>query len=181
MVVLVNERISESCESKTLIEQLQYLLDLNHKPTKEDKCVETELNVADKCINCTINTENKSTLTNEETNNRTVEVFENPSFTEIISNNISKTNKINTTNNEIVNDGKESFEKNLITYSTPSSNSTSKKQSCSKIVDEESSIFQINEQSCSTPTKIIEEIKNNIEETLQFSSKNIHYENELNS
>ncbi|XP_025411556.1 uncharacterized protein LOC112684318 [Sipha flava] len=102
MCSMINERISEACESKTLIEQLQYLLDANHKPTKEDKCVETELNVVDKCISCIITTENKSTLTNEETNNSITKVLENPSFTEIISSDMSKTNK-NTINNEIIN------------------------------------------------------------------------------
>jgi len=48
-LVLVQERIPEAFESKTLIEKLQYLLDSDHTPTKEDKSVETKLNMVDKC------------------------------------------------------------------------------------------------------------------------------------
>lgn len=194
MFVLVNERISEEYEPKTLIEQLQYLLDANHKPAKEDKCVETELNVVDKCIGCTISTENKSTLTNKEANSSTSEVLENPTFIEIISSNISKTNKIDTINNEAVIMGidnnkkiNENVEKNLKTYSSPCLNSTPKvinsnaNTQSSEVLDEESPIFRINEQLCSTPAKINEETKNSIEATLQFSPKNIHNQNQLHS
>lgn len=185
---LVNERISEACESKTLIEQLQYLLDANHTK-KEDKCVETELNVVDKCVGCTISTENKSTLTNKEANNSTPELFENVSNTETISSNISKTIENDTIHNKTDNSGvennnkiKESIEKNLITYSSPSSdltpeliNNDANSQSCSKVVDKESPIFRINEQSCSTPSKLIKETKN---ATLQCSPTSINNQNQ---
>jgi len=155
-----------------MIERLQYLLDLIHVPIKEDKCVATEFNMIDKCVGDAINTQNKSThtLINIGENESTSEVLEIPSFTEIVSNDVSKTNKI-----ETVNETNITVEKNSSKLSSPCILSTTQlintmisTSSISKNEDKESPNFQINKQICSTPAK------NNVEPTLHFSPKNIH-------
>lgn len=179
-MVLVNERSSDEVfESKTMVEKLQYLLNVNRiMLTQEDKCVETELNMVDKCVGSVLNTDDISTRTSIsiEANKSTTEVLEIPSFTEIISNDFSKTKEINT-------DYKEStanVEKTPLAHSLPILSSMSQLINNNpntpdyfKIDDKESPEFKINKQICSTPAKIIEETKNNIELTQQFSPKSI--------
>lgn len=178
-MVLVEERIPETCESKTLLEKLQYLLDTNHIPIKKDKFVETKLNMVDKCVGNTVDTKDQSTYTNtEETRIISEELLEIPPFTEVITNNVSKTKDIDPVNNETTITG----EKNSVTLSSPCLSSMTQpiENNTSTITfskfdeDKESKIFQINKQICSTPAKKNEETKLNIESVPQFSPKNIH-------
>lgn len=164
-MILVEERIPETCESKTLLEKLQYLLDANHIPMKEDKFVETKLNMVDKCVGNTVDTKEQSTYTNIEANiSISEELLEIPPFTEVITNNVSKTKDIDPVNNEnTITDGK-----NSVTFSSPCLTFSKFDE------DKESKIFQINKQICSTPAKKNEETKLNIESVPQFSPKNIH-------
>lgn len=179
MCTMIEERIPETCESKTLLEKLQYLLDTNHIPMKEDKFVETKLNMVDKCVGNTVDTKDQSTYTNkEETRIISEELLEIPSFTEVITNNVSKTKDIDPVNNETTITG----EKNSVTFSSPCLSSMTQpiENNTSTITfskfdeDKESKIFQINKQICSTPAKKNEETKLNIESVPQFSPKNIH-------
>ncbi|KAE9535994.1 hypothetical protein AGLY_007895 [Aphis glycines] len=162
MCTMIEKRIPETCESKTLLEKLQYLLDTNHIPMKEDKFVVTKLNMVDKCVGNTVNTKDQSTYTNiEATRSISEELLEIPSFTEVITNNVSKTIDIDPVNNETT-----------MTQSIENNTST---MTFSKFdEDKESKIFQINKQICSTPAKKNEETKLNIESVPQFSPKNIH-------
>lgn len=173
-MVLVNDRVSEECESKTVIERLQYLLDLNHVPTKEDKCIATESDIIGKYIDDVISTQEKSTntLLNIESNKSTSELLEISSFTEIISSNVSKTKEIGNISETII-----TVEKNSVTDSSPCLLSTTQLMnnvestpSFSKVEDKDSPNFQINRKICSTPAK------NSIEPTLHLSPKNIHKE-----
>lgn len=173
---LVNERISEAFESKTIVEKLQYLLEKNHISSIADKCVMTESNVGVKCINGAIPTEDKST-TNIEADNYSNEVLEIPSFTELISSNVSKTKETDTVGIET----NLSVEKNLFTHSSPYLSSTT------QLLNENTSTpnfckndykvspnFQVNEQLCSTPSEIIQETKNIVEPDFHLSPKNIN-------
>lgn len=176
-MILVNEQIPESCESKTLIEKLQYLLSVKHTPINEDKCVETELKMIDKCIGCMVNTENKSTRTtiNSDDNEITTEVLKTPSFSEIIPCNGSKTKEI-----DIIEETSTNTENNSKIYSSPCLSSTSqlltnKSGNVSNFSEEKKSpLFQINEQVCSTPTNKIEELK--ISAMQNCSPKNIQHQ-----
>ncbi|XP_026821872.1 uncharacterized protein LOC113560292 [Rhopalosiphum maidis] len=149
MCSMIEERISVTCESKTLIEKLQYLLDSNHISTKEDKSIEVKLNRVDKCVGNRVHTKNQGThiLTNIEANKIiSEELLKNPLFTEIISNNVSKIKGVETFNNDTI-----------INYE-----------------DKESQIFQMNKQMGSTLEKKKDKLKINIESISQFSPKNIH-------
>ncbi|XP_029346505.1 putative leucine-rich repeat-containing protein DDB_G0290503 isoform X2 [Acyrthosiphon pisum] len=177
MCTMIEKRIPETCESKTLIEKLQYLLDTNHIPTEKDKFVEKKLNMVDKCVGNTVNTKDQSTHTtiNIEANKSiSEELLEVPSFTEIISNNISKTKEPDTFNDEttITN------EKNSVTFSSPCLSPMTQLENntgtISKFEEKESKIFQINKQICSTPAKKNEQTKIKIELIPQFSPKNSH-------
>ncbi|XP_026818114.1 uncharacterized protein LOC113557035 [Rhopalosiphum maidis] len=180
MCAMIEERIPEKCESKTLLEKLQYLLDTHHILMKKDKFVETKLNMVDKCVGNTVNTKDQSTHTtkNIEANESISEELEIPSFTEVITNNVSKTKEIDPINNETT----ITDEKNSVTFSSPClssmtqplENNTSTMPFSKFDEDKESKIFQINKQICSTPAKKIEETKLNIESMPQFSPKNIH-------
>ncbi|XP_025205135.1 uncharacterized protein LOC112601640 [Melanaphis sacchari] len=181
MCTMIEERIPETCESKTLLEKLQYLLDANHISMKENKYVETKLNMVDKCVGNTVNTKDQSTDTtiNIEANKSiSEELLEIPSFTEIITNNVSKTKEIDPINNETT----ITDEKNSVTFSSPClssmtqpiENDTSTMAFSKFDEDKESKIFQINKQTCSTPAKKNEETKLSIESVPQFSPKNIH-------
>lgn len=179
-MVLVNERSSDEIyESKTMIEKLHYLLNVNHKmPTKEDKCVETELNMVDKCVGNVLNTEDKSTHTSIsiEANKSITETLEVPSFTEMISNDFSKTKDTDTNYNESsVNVEKNPLEHSLPILSSMSQlvNNNTSSPDYFKTEGKESPEFKINKQICSTPTKIIEETTNNVEPTQQLGPKNI--------
>ena len=140
---------------------------------KEDKLVEKKQNMVDKCVGSIfdINDQGTNIKINIEANkNISEELLEIPSFTEIISNNVSKTKEIDTFNNETnITD-----EKNLVTFSSPClssmtqliENNTSTK-TLSKFEEKNTKISEINKQICSTPAK-----KN--ESTPTFSPKNIH-------
>lgn len=180
LLFLVNERVTEACESKSMIDKLQYLLDINHIPNNADKCVGTILNVVDKCVGDMINIKDIDTHTtkNVETNINATEVLDIPSFSDMISDNVTKTNEIDISNNEnIVND-----EKTLTAYPLPYltpeiqplNNNTSTPNVC-KIGDTslESPKFKINKQANSTPIKKNYETKNSFQSTLQTSSKKI--------
>lgn len=182
--------MSEAYESKTMIEKLHYLLDVNHIHTKEDKCIETELNLIDKCIGTDlnmidkcigdiVNTDNKSTYTtsNIQENEDTTGLLEVPLFADIITDNVSKTKGIDTVSNET----SLTIEKKTKTFSSPCLSSTTNLlntnasiSNFSKVEDEESPKFDINKQICSTPAKKIDEAKTNFEPTLQFSPNSIH-------
>ncbi|CAI6360481.1 unnamed protein product [Macrosiphum euphorbiae] len=175
MCSMIQERIPEAFESKTLIEKLQYLLDSDHTPTKEDKSVETKLNMVDKCVGNTVHTKDQGThiSINIEANESTSEEL---LFTEINSINVSKTKEIDTFNKETT----ITDEKNVGTFSSPCLSSMTQlinnnaRTTYSKIDDKESPMFQINKQMCSTPGKKKDETKINIEPMLQCSPKNIH-------
>jgi len=147
---------------------------------KKDKFVETKLNMVDKCVGNTVNTKDQSTHTtkNIEANKNISEELEIPSFTEVITNNVSKTKEIDPINNETT----ITDEKNSVTFSSPClssmtqplENNTSTMPFSKFDEDKESKIFQINKQICSTPAKKNEETKLNIESMPQFSPKNIH-------
>ncbi|XP_060872442.1 uncharacterized protein MAL13P1.304-like [Metopolophium dirhodum] len=179
MCSMIQEQIPEACESKTLIEKLQYLLDSDHTSTKEDKSIETKLNMVDKCVGNTVHTKNQGThiSINIEANKSTSEeLLEIPLFTEINSNNVSKTKEIDIFNKETT----ITDEKNSGTFLSPCLSSMTQlinnnaRTTFSKIDDKESPIFQINKQMCSTPGKKNDETKINIEPMLQCSPKNIH-------
>ncbi|XP_050055641.1 metacaspase-2-like isoform X2 [Aphis gossypii] len=181
MSSMIEERISETCESKTLIEKLQYLLDLNHTTTKEDKSTEIKLNMVDKCVGNRVHTKdqgthisinieaNKSTCTSEE-------LLKVPLFPEIISNNVYKTEEVDSFNNETTLNN----ERNLSTFSLSSPSSeihlidNNVRATFFKIEDKQSPIFQVNKQMCSTPEKKKDEPKISIESIPQFSPKYIH-------
>jgi len=178
-LILVQKRTPETYESKTLIEKLQYLLDTNNIPTKKDKFVEKKLNMVDKCVGNTVNTKDQSTHTtiNIEVNKSiSEELLEVPSFTEIISDNISKTKEPDTFNDEST----KTDEKNSVTFSSPCLSSMTQSENntgtmtTSIFEEKESKIFQINKQICSTPAKKNEQTKINNELIPQFSPKNIH-------
>jgi len=180
-LVLVEERISETCESKTLIEKLQYLLDLNHTTTKEDKSTETKLNMVDKCVGNRVHTKDQGThiSINIEANKRTCtseELLKVPLFPEIISNNVYKTEEVDSFNNETT----LNKERNLSAFflSSPSSEihliDNNVRPTFFKIEDKQSPIFQVNKQMCSTPEKKKDEPKISIESIPQFSPKYIH-------
>jgi len=182
VLILVEKRIPETCESKTLIEKLQYVLDTNHIPMKKDKFTEKKLNMVDKCVGNTVNTKDQSTHTtiNIEANKSiSEELIEVPSFTEIISNNISKTKEPDTFNDETT----ITDEKNSVTFSSPCLSSMTQLENNtdtmtnSKFEEKQSKVFQINKQICSTPAKKNEQTKINIELIPQFSPKNSHYLN----
>ncbi|CAI6363275.1 unnamed protein product [Macrosiphum euphorbiae] len=179
MCTMIEKRIPETCESKTLIEKLQYVLDTNHIPTKKDKLVEKKLNMVDKCVGNTVNTKDQSTHTtiNIEANKSiSEELLEVPSFTDIISNNISKTKEPDTFNDETT----ITDEKNSFTFSSPCLSTMTQLENntgtmtISKFDEKESKIFQVNKQICSTPAKKNEQTKINIELIPQFSPKNSH-------
>lgn len=176
VLVLVNERTSEVCQFKTLIEKLQYLLDVNPMPIKEDKCIETELIMVDKYVgNDEIDTEKT------ETNKSISEVFENPSFNDMVSCNLSKKEEIYTNNNKT----NITSEKNESTQSSPCLSSTI------QVIDNNintpsfssekntSHTIEFNEQNCSTPIKKIEETKNCIKPTLECCPVDIHNQFDL--
>lgn len=171
-MVLVNDRVSEECESKTVIERLQYLLDLNNVSIKEDKYVATEFDMIDKYGGDVISTRDKSThtLLNIEANKSTSKVLETPLFTEITSSNVSKTKEI-----ENIIETSITVEKTPLTNSSPCLLSTTQLMntiestpSFPKDEDKDSPNFQINRKICSTPAK------NSIEQPiLHLSPKNI--------
>lgn len=180
-MVLVEERISETCESKTLIEKLQYLLDLNHTSTKVDKSTETKLNMVDKCVGNRVHTKDQGTHIpiNLEANKITCtseELLKVPLLPEIISNNVYKTEEVDSFNNETTLNN----ERNLSTFSLscPSSEihliDNNVRATFFKIEDKKSPIFQVNKQMCSTPEKKKDEPKISIESIPQFSPKYIH-------
>lgn len=151
VLILVEERVSETCESKTVVEKLQYLLDSKYISTKKDKSIEPKLNMIDKCVG------NES--------------LESPTITELHSNNVSKTKEIDTFCNETTTTG----EKKSVTFSSLNPSSmTQPEENKTNIETNESSIFQINKQMCSTPSKKNEESKINIESIPEFSPKTIH-------
>lgn len=164
VLILVNKRIPETFESKTLIENLEYLLNLKHMPINENKCVGTELKMIDKCVSCMVNTENKSTHTtiNSEDNLIVNEVLKTPSFSEILPCNISKTKEV-----DIINETSTTAENNEKIISSPCLSSTlqvltNENGSVPNFSEEKKSpLFHINEQICSTPTKQFEEIRIN--------------------
>lgn len=174
VLILVNKRIPETFESKTLIESLEYLLNLKHTPINENKCVGTELNMVDKCVGCMVNTENKSTHTtiNSKDNKMAIEVLKTPSFSEILPCNISKTKEV-----DIINETSTTAENNEKIFSSPCLSSTSQvltngNGSVTNFSGEKNSpLFQISEQICSTPAKNFEEIR--INAVQNFSPKNI--------
>lgn len=174
MLILVNKRIPETFESKTIIESLEYLLNLKHTPIRENKCIGTELKMVDKCVDCMVNTENKSTHTtnNSKDNKIATEVLKTPSFSEILPCNISKTKEV-----DIINEISTTVENNEKICSSPCLSSTSQvltnvNGSVSNFSGEKNSpLFQISEQVCSTPTKNFEEIR--INAVQNFSPKNI--------
>lgn len=94
-MVLVNNRVPEECKFTTMIERLQYLLDLNYVPSKEDKCVATESNTIDKCVGDVVSTRDMSTCTSNENVSK---ILEMPSITEMISSNVSKMKETETGN-----------------------------------------------------------------------------------
>lgn len=173
--VLVNERTSEVCQSKTLIEKLQYLLDIYPMPIKEDKCIETQLSMIDKCIGDDDKIDVEDENTNAETN--TSKVLDNPSLNDIVSCNFSKAEEMYTVNNTT----SLSPGKNESTQSSPClspkkqviSNSVST-PNCSIIEKIKSHTIEMNEQNCSIPSKQIEETKNCVKPTLQHSPLDIH-------
>lgn len=174
-MILVNERIPEICESKTLIEKLEYLLNVNHISTKNDIGVGTEIYTVDKCIGDMINTEDKSTNTSiDESKKSTTERIEIPLFTNMINSNISETKEI-----ELITNDMNIIENNLI---TPRLSSTSQllnhgvnTLNFSSNDNKDSPKFKINDQTCSTPIKKLEETKQIVEPILQCSPKNIQY------
>lgn len=178
-MVLVKERIPETCESKTLIEKLQYLLDSDHTSTKEDKSVGTKLIMVDKCVGNTVYTKDQGThiSINMEANKSTSEeLLEIPLITKIISNNVSETKEIDTFNEKTaITDDKNSntFSPTRLSSIKPLLNNN-ERTTFSKIDDKESSIFHINKQMYNTPEKKKDETKINIEPMLQCSPKNIH-------
>jgi len=178
-LVLVQERIPEACESKTLIEKLQYLLDSNHTSTKEDKSVETKLNMVDKCVGNTVHTKNQGThisINIKENKSTSEELLEIPLLAEINSNNVSKTKEIDIFNKETT----ITDENNSGAFSSPCLSSMTQlinnnaRTAFSKIDDKLSPVFQVNKQMCSSPGKKKDETKINIEPMLQCSPKNIH-------
>ncbi|XP_022171206.1 uncharacterized protein LOC111034342 isoform X2 [Myzus persicae] len=178
MCAMIEERIPEACESKTLIEKLQYLLDTNQASMKKDTFVEKKLNMVDKCVGNTINTRDQSTHTtlNIEVNKSTSEeLLEIPSFTEIISDNVFKTKETDTFNDETtITDQKNSVSSPCLSSMTQLTENNAGSMTFSKFEDKETKTFQINNQSCSTPAKKNESTKINIESIPQFSPKNIH-------
>lgn len=81
----------EAYKSKTILEKLQFLLDINHnKLTKVDKCCETDFNVANKSVGHLANTQDRSTQTiiNLKTNQSTIEVSKVQLFTKAISSSV---------------------------------------------------------------------------------------------
>ncbi|XP_029345669.1 uncharacterized protein LOC100572770 isoform X1 [Acyrthosiphon pisum] len=178
MCSMIQERTPEAFESKTLIEKLQYLLDSDHTSTKEDKSVETKLDMVDKCVGNTVHTKDQGThisINIEANKSISEELLEIPLITEINSNDVSKTKEIDTFNKETT----ITDEKNSGTFSSPCLSSMTQlinnnaRTTYSKIDDKQSPIFQINKQMCSTPGKK-DETKINIEPMLQCSPKNIH-------
>lgn len=163
-----------------MVDKLQYLLNVNHIPNNADKCVGTILNVVDKCVGDMINIKDIDTHTTKcvETNVKTTEILDIPSFSDMISDNVTKTNEINISDNE----NNVNVEKTLTDYSLtylspeiqPLNNNASIPNLC-KIGDTslESPKFKINEQTNSTPIKKSYETKNNLQSTLQTSPKNL--------
>lgn len=180
--------MSEAYESKPLIEKLQYLLDMNCVPAKEDKCIGTELDIIDKCIGTDFNmtdkcvgdlvsTENKSTYTatNIQENESTTGLLEVPLFTDIITDNVSKTKEVGTVSNET----SLTIEKNTITSPCLSTtthliNTSASTSNFSKIEDE-SPKFEVNKQISSTPAKKNDEAETNSEQTLQINPRSIPF------
>lgn len=156
------------------------MLDKNHISTKKDELVEKKLNMVDKCVGNTVNTKDQSThtTTNIEANKSiSEELLEVPSFTEIISNNISKIKESDSFNDETsITDEKNSvtFSSSCLSSMTQLENNTGT-MTISKFDEKESSkIFQMNKQICSTPAKKNEQTKINSDVIPQFSPKNIH-------
>jgi len=145
---------------------------------KKDKFVENKLNMVDKCVGNTVNTRDQSTHTtiNVEVNKSiSEELLEIPSFTEIISNNVFKTEETDTFNdNTPVTDEKNSVSSPCLSSMIQLTENNAGTMTFSKFEDKESKIFQINKQICSTPAKKSELTKINIGSTPQFSPKNIH-------
>lgn len=179
--ILVNNGVSEKCESKTLIEKLQYLLDKNQMPIQEDKCIETELNMVDKCVGSVVSTEDKSICTsiNIEENRSTTEVLEIPSFSEMISCSGTKIKETDTINYET----NVPVEKSPIIFSSPclSSrlqllNTNANSSNFSKVEDTsiESPKFQLNKQISSTPSKKFGETNNYAQPSFQNNEHNVH-------
>ncbi|VVC36347.1 Hypothetical protein CINCED_3A023707 [Cinara cedri] len=176
MCSMINERTSEVYQSKTLIEKLQYLLDVNPLPIKKDKCTETELIMVDKFAgnDDEINTENKNK--NIETNKSISEVLEIPSFNDMVSCNLSKIEEFDIVNNKT----------NINSEKSQSTQSSSCLPSTTQVIDNvttpnfsiikknEPHTIEFNEQNCSTPAKPIEETINSIKPTIQFSPIDIH-------
>jgi len=170
-----------------MIEKLQYLLDLNQITTKEDKCIETELNVVDKCIETELNVVNKC-IDNANTKDKSIfttmniEVNNSTSISlcqQRISNNIAKTKENDTIRNEISttieNLPISLYSSPFFSPTTSLLNNNASTSNCSKVEEDisiESPKFQINEQVSSTPAKKLDEIKNNFQST-QMSPKNI--------
>ncbi|KAL5236401.1 hypothetical protein ACI65C_003811 [Semiaphis heraclei] len=178
MCTMIAERIPETCESKTLLEKLQYLLDTNHASMKEDKFVEKKLNMVDKCVGNTVNTKDQSTHTSiniEANKSSSEEVLEIPSFTEMISNNVSKTKETNTICDEItIIDEKNTVSSPCLSSMTQQIENNTGTMTFSKFEEKEPNIFQINNQISSTPAKKNELTKINIDSISKFSPKNIH-------
>jgi len=178
VLILVAQRIPETCESKTLLEKLQYLLDTNHASIKEDTLVEKKLNMVDKCVGNTVFTKDQSTHTTiqiEASKSLSEEALEIPSFTEIISNNVSKTKETDTFCDETTNiDEKISVSSPCLSSMTQQIENNTGTMTFSKFEEKESNVFRINNQVCSTPTKKNELTKINIDSIPKFSPKNIH-------
>jgi len=135
--------------------------------------------MVDKCVGNTVHTKDQGThisISIEANKSTSEELLEIPLFTEINSNNVSKTKEIDTFNKETsITD-----EKNSGTLSSPCLSSMTQLinnnagTTYSKIDDKESPIFQTNKQMCITPGKKKDETKINIEPMLQCSPKDIN-------
>lgn len=142
-----------------MIERLLLLININHLPNKDNKCVETQtvLNMVDKGVGNIICTENKNTQTtvSSEPNKNGPEMFEIPSFSDINFDNVTKTNVIGSSNNEMTS----TIENKPFINSFPSPSSKlpliNNKKSTPIRDTSVSPKFQMNEQICSTPTKAV--------------------------
>lgn len=157
--ILVNERVSEAHESKTMIERLLLLININHLPNKDNKCVETQtvLDMVDKGvgnITCTEDKNTQTTTVSTEPNKNAPEIFEIPSFSDIISDNVTKTNVFGPMDNEITSTIEKPFINSLPSPSSRLQLINNKKST----PIENASVspkFQMNEQISSTPTKAV--------------------------
>lgn len=145
-------------------------------PVKEDKCIETELNMVDKYVgnDDEIINENK----NIETNKSIPEVLEeNPSFSDVVSCNFSKTEEFDMLNNKtsIISEKSESIQSTpclSLTTEVVDINASTPNDCINKKNDPHT--IEFNDLNCSTPAKSIEVTKNNVKPAIPFSPINIH-------